>query len=118
MKHIKLFENKTAFDSMLKLVTKYNKLCGELMPYVLYKYNELARDNEYFPDWDSTPSIEYENLEDLTIVDIGELNDGGLGFTVVDYDSEGVINEKYYVWLDPGEVEDIDMKITSGKYNI
>jgi len=114
MKHIKLFES-IEFDP-IKTINKYNRMLNELKPYIVYKYNMLVDDEDYEPEWDSKPQIEYEE-DDLKIIGC-EHYKGTLIFDVVDYDDSGVIDNKYYVWLDPGEVEEIKLKMESEKYNL
>ncbi len=116
MKYIKLFENST-YDLMINTLNKYNELLKNLKPYVVFKYNELVKDPDYYPDWDSTPSIEYKE-KDVTIIGAYELKNGGMGFDIADYDAEGVLDQTYFVWLDEGEVEEIKVKMESDKYNL
>jgi len=114
MKHIKLFES-IEFD-MIKTINSYNSMLNKLKPYVVYKYNMLVHDEDYEPEWESKPEIEYEE-DDLNIIGCEHHNDT-LIFNVVDYDDNGTIDNTYYVWLDPGEVEEIKLKMESEKYNL
>ena len=115
MKHIKLFEN-IENDSIIKTITKYNNLLDELKPYIVYKYNMLVDDEDYEPEWDSKPTEKYEE-DELNIIGSGHYK-GTLIFDVADYDLDGTIDNKYYIWLEPGEVEEIKMKMETDKYNL
>lgn len=116
MKHIKLFEN-IAYNSMLKTIKDYGDIILEMKPYVVYKYNQLAKDPNYYPDWGATPTNEYTE-DNVTIINIEVLRNNNLDFTLVDYDEEGVISQQYYVELNENEIEEIKIKMEGDKYNL
>jgi hypothetical protein len=114
MKIRKFYENYT-LESVDKILKDYQNFTTIIEPFVYEKYNELANDEEYYPDYGDRP---YPlKIEDLVI---GHASSHPSGFTFIldTYNKDGMINGTFYVDIENEEMEEALLKITAGKYNL
>jgi len=114
MKHIKLFENQSV-QSIRNMVKEYHKFFEYIKPAIIEKYNELANDPDYEPEYGGTPYIIH--YDELVLTQIGYY-DGGLQFVLQSSDDNGDIQGSFYINITDEELEQMLIKLDAKKYNL
>ena len=114
MKHLILFENNSV-GSIRDMIKEYHKFLRDIKPAVIEIYNNLAEDDEYEPDYGSKP---YPlDASELILPEVGYW-DEGLQFVLQSYDSDGEIEDSFYINVNNEELKDMLIGLDANKYNL
>ena len=118
MKHIKLFENNNySIQSMRSTINEYDKFMEYIKPFVMEKYEELAQDDDYWPESGDQPDSDDEPL----LISANNLGNG-FSFHLQGSDNNGDVSANYYVEFEDDELEqwikESEIRHTNKKYNL
>jgi hypothetical protein len=117
MKHIKLFENTITIKSMKKTINDYENFIEYIKPFVMEKYEELAEDENYFPE-DGDPPTSNDDPLLISSYNLGV----GIGFHLQGSNNNGEVSANYYINFKDDELEqwikECETRNASKKYNL
>ena len=118
MKHIKLFENiNYSIQSMRITINEYDKFIEYIKPFVMEKYEELALDDNYYPESGDQPDYDDEPL----LINANNLGNG-FSFHLQGSNNDGEVSANYYVEFKDDElvewIKECEKRKESKKYNL
>lgn len=113
MKHLRMYES-YSIESIKKLSDDYDNFLQGIKPYIIKKYNQLANDKNYHPEYGSKPYKVSE--DDLSIASFTRYNNK-FEFNLFLW-NYGDVENSFYVILSEQEMEEILTKINVEKYNL
>jgi len=116
MKHLKLFEKNWTTSSIRNTIKEHNDFLLSIKPFVLSVYYELAKDENYQPDYGDKPDDSLHS-DELTLSQVAEFK-GGFEFTLSEYDYNGSLRHVYFISVSDEELEKGLIELDTKKYNL
>lgn len=113
MKHIKLFEN-INISHIKSTINEYYNFIELTTPIIFEKYDELAKDENYEPEWGETPHDKIDK-NSFTLDKVVIQDNSIFTFIIHEFSDDGEVYAKYFIDMTEDELE---QKIFSKKYNL
>ena len=115
MKYLRLYETKS-IQSIKNIIDSYHNFLEEIKPLIIIKYNELAEDDDYYPDMGDKPSDMWD--PDLLVLNNVDYYNNEFVFILHGYDNDGILDATFIIPLTEEEMKDELIKMDAQKYNI
>jgi len=117
MKHLRLFENVKSIQSMRNTINEYDSFMEYIKPFVIEKYEELAKDEDYELDNGDFPTLD----DDPILISATNL-EIGFSFHLQGFNNDGEAISNYYIEFQDNELEkwikESEMRNATKKFNI
>lgn len=114
MKHLKLFENKSA-QSIKNLIEEFNNFLRDIKPVIIKEYLRLAKDKRYEPEQGDKPIK--GNVKNLALIEVITIDDY-FEFLLQDYDNNGFVTSQYFISISNEDMEEALIDLDAKKYNL